>query len=368
MSVHFVGPEPEMRASVLLALEYYARPKVHDFDGLIADVGLRAPASYSPMAFVSLVATGKLLERIARELNDDCLGLRMGLAMAAGGTGLLGHVVMTAATARDALTVSAGFAKVFVPEVEAGYGENYKTGIAAGWWRYPESIPARRQLNAFTAVCVLSRLRDAMGEDWHPQLIKLEDRRPSGCPQCAGNGCNSCEAFVRRVLGDRVAFDQDVCSVTHSISALNREMKGRNDLAHKLHFHHAERALAELCYSNEWLRRTRLEIQSLLERQLSPTLGLVAEAMRETPRSLKGRLQAEGTSFEAVLNGVRRERAHRLLQETDLPLSRIAYELGYSDPSIFTRAAYRWFDVSPRQYRQIARRPSPPPQSAAAKP
>ncbi len=360
MSVHFVGPVPEIRAGVLVALEAFAKPRIENYDALIAESGLQPAASYTPMAFISLVALGEILERISSMLNDDCLGLRIGQAMVPGGTGLLGHVVMTAATARDALTVSAAFAKVFVPEVEAGYSENYVTGIAEGWWQYPEGIPARRQIDCFTMVCVLSRLRDAMGDGWYPQLIKLEGRRPQGCPECAGQGCKSCDDLVRSVLGDRVSFEEEISSVSHPLSALNAKMRGANAMAHQLHFNHAERALAELCFADEWLRRARLGIQSVLQRQIAPSLADVSKEIGETPRALKSGLLAENTNFETVLNNVRKERADRLLRETDMPLSKIAYDLGYSDPSIFTRAAYRWFDVSPRKYRQSVRRPLPP--------
>lgn len=69
------------------------------------------------------------------------------------------------------------------------------------------------------------------------------------------------------------------------------------------------------------------------------------------PRSLQRRLKAAGESFEAIRDRVRRDLALRHLEQTDLPLIRLAELLGYSDASVLTRSCHRWFNRSPRQIR-----------------
>lgn len=69
------------------------------------------------------------------------------------------------------------------------------------------------------------------------------------------------------------------------------------------------------------------------------------------PRTLHRRLKAEGKSFEAIKDEVRRDVALTCLRNTDLPLTRIAEKLGYAETSVLSRSCLRWTGVSPRQIR-----------------
>ncbi|MDO5629681.1 MAG: helix-turn-helix transcriptional regulator, partial [Mobilicoccus sp.] len=85
-----------------------------------------------------------------------------------------------------------------------------------------------------------------------------------------------------------------------------------------------------------------------------PLIGSVANLLAMHPRTLQRRLAAEGTTFEEVLDEVRRERAHRLIVTTDLPLRQVAGMVGLSEPAALTRACRRWFGMPPRELRRGA--------------
>ena len=63
------------------------------------------------------------------------------------------------------------------------------------------------------------------------------------------------------------------------------------------------------------------------------------------------RLRAEGTSFERVLDEVRRRLALAYVVEKKLRVNEAAYLLGFSDPAAFSRAFKRWTGKSPRARR-----------------
>jgi AraC-like DNA-binding protein len=69
------------------------------------------------------------------------------------------------------------------------------------------------------------------------------------------------------------------------------------------------------------------------------------------PRTLHRRLKAQGKSFEGIKDEVRCDVALRYLQQSDLPLTRIAERLGYAETSVLSRSCFRWFGASPRQLR-----------------
>ena len=69
-------------------------------------------------------------------------------------------------------------------------------------------------------------------------------------------------------------------------------------------------------------------------------------------RTLRRRLDAEGTSFHELTEVCRRNVGHALLVRSELPMIEIALRLGYSDHTAFSRAFSRWFGASPRELRR----------------
>lgn len=86
-----------------------------------------------------------------------------------------------------------------------------------------------------------------------------------------------------------------------------------------------------------------------------PSLADVARSQHCSPRTLIRRLKQGGTSFQAIRDDVCRTLARDYLRNSDLPVSRIAWRLGYQEPSNFSRAFRRWHGVSPRAYRDAQR-------------
>jgi AraC-like DNA-binding protein len=75
--------------------------------------------------------------------------------------------------------------------------------------------------------------------------------------------------------------------------------------------------------------------------------------MAQHPRVVQRGLAESGTSFEEILDDIRRTMAWQL-SATGMQASQIATTLGYSEQSSYTRACRRWYGQSPRQL--IARR------------
>lgn len=82
------------------------------------------------------------------------------------------------------------------------------------------------------------------------------------------------------------------------------------------------------------------------------TLERIAERLAMSPRTLRRRLADEGYSFQEVKKMAREKRAKYYLSQTNMPLSEIAFELGYSELSAFSRAFRSWVGQTPQAYRE----------------
>ncbi|WP_163851469.1 AraC family transcriptional regulator [Pseudooceanicola aestuarii] len=77
-----------------------------------------------------------------------------------------------------------------------------------------------------------------------------------------------------------------------------------------------------------------------------------ARALKITPRTLIRRLAREGTSFQGIRDGLRRDMAIRDLAKEGKSLEAIAQDLGFASAANFHRAFKRWTGVTPGAYRR----------------
>jgi AraC-like DNA-binding protein len=105
--------------------------------------------------------------------------------------------------------------------------------------------------------------------------------------------------------------------------------------------------------------------QSALEREVRlillghagryPSAAEVASSMGMSLRTLFRRLRHEGTTFQALLDGVRRSVAIEFLESTSITVEEIAQRVGVSDASNFRKAFRNWTGSSPTTFRSNSR-------------
>lgn len=84
----------------------------------------------------------------------------------------------------------------------------------------------------------------------------------------------------------------------------------------------------------------------------TPTVGSVAEALQLSTRTLRRRLADQGLKLQDVKNDARAQRANFYLKQTQMPLSEVALEVGFSEMSAFNRAFRLWTGETPQECRE----------------
>jgi AraC-like DNA-binding protein len=82
-----------------------------------------------------------------------------------------------------------------------------------------------------------------------------------------------------------------------------------------------------------------------------PTIDDTAGRLGASARTLRRRLDEQGTHFRALVEQVRRKQAEELLGGTRLTVEQVADALGYAETASFTHAFKRWTGSSPRAFR-----------------
>lgn len=88
-------------------------------------------------------------------------------------------------------------------------------------------------------------------------------------------------------------------------------------------------------------------------RSRPPPIELAAEMTGVSKRTLQRYLSSKATSYARLIDQVRFDMALPLLDNGDLSITEIAYQLGYSNVANFSRAFARLTGMSPRSYRRL---------------
>lgn len=83
-----------------------------------------------------------------------------------------------------------------------------------------------------------------------------------------------------------------------------------------------------------------------------PGFDQIADDMRTSASTLRRRMEAEGQSYQAIKDHLRRDMAINLLSDSAMSVMDIAAELGFAETSAFHRAFKKWTGANPGEYRR----------------
>ncbi|MFE7801295.1 AraC family transcriptional regulator [Nocardia sp. NPDC057440] len=151
------------------------------------------------------------------------------------------------------------------------------------------------------------------------------------------------------LFGAPVRIDRPAAVLRVPSSLATRPLSGGDENLHRL----AMAFLAEQSggANASLVPKVRAAVQQLLG-TTPPEIGAVAKLLTAHPRTLQRRLAAEGTSFAAILDDVRRDAARRYLTTTDMPMSQVASLIGLSEQATLTRSCRRWWATTPTAIRR----------------
>lgn len=267
--------------------------------------------------------------------KDPAIGLHIGEHANSDEMGVVGHIFFNNATLGEALTQ---FERLYTL-VNAGMRVEFYVDDDFAYLNYICESPdyySRANMDRTMAVSV-ARARSLIHATLKMEYVAFAHPEPSYT------------AEYERFFQCPVKFDQPYCSIVFKKQFLEFELPKRNPYLHQVLTRHVETLLNKIRPKKSLSDR----VKKIVSKQL-PKGDVDAEKIAATlcmsRHTLYRKLKSEGHAFQELIESVRKEKAIRYIKEKRYSLSEIAFLLGFSELSAFSRAFKRWTGTSPAKY------------------
>jgi AraC-like DNA-binding protein len=319
------------------ALRYLAEVLDEDYEKdpgpLFADAGVPLDRTRQSGARVSQGAARRLWEGAVAATGDPALGLKVGRRVRPEGLHALGYAWMSSRTLAEALQRYCRYVKVLSTlPIAAGVMSSSAGCRFTAAFPDPAQQPHDAGIDA-SLMGLLTLAERAAGHPVRPRGVSL--RHP----------CRATTAVYQAAFGVPVEFDAATNGLRLDTATAEAVLPTDNPDVSVLMDQLAERYIADL-QPQPVATRVRRILRDLL-----PTGEVgqetVAARLNCSLSTLQRQLQSEGLNYRSVLDATRRSLADAYLREARFSQAEIAYLLGFSDQSNFSRAYRRWTGRSP---------------------
>jgi AraC-like DNA-binding protein len=302
-------------------------------EALVRGLPLELDALRDPATRVPIQVAAEVMQRALRLTGEPALALYVGWQMRLSSHGFLGFAAMTAGTVREAIELAVRYASTRTTALGLEFHVEGDTASLV--------IEERTSLGPLREFAVLSLIVGL----W--QIGQALTGRPlEGVAECAFPAPD----YIAKVpfANGLIKFDRPAHRLVFAARLLDTPLKTADPVATQLARAQCERELAAIVDAS-FPGRVRAAIARRAEGV--PSLAEVARELHVSTRTLKRKLADRDTTFSAILDDVRRQRALLLLDNRELSLGEIAGKLGYSEVPNFTRAFRKWTGTTPGAYR-----------------
>jgi AraC-like DNA-binding protein len=288
---------------------------------------------------ISAAAQGKLLEYAAEATDDNALGLHLAQQTNPREAGLLFYVASAAQTLGDALSLYARYCRITNEAVRPKLTSSPE-GIRVQLHFVGLPRHHARQNIEFMTAASLKGLREMAGRDFRLPQVSFAHARNSDLRE------------FERFFGCPVEFGASVDQLGFSNETLALPLVTED--------RHLLETLRPICDEAAKERKTptgtlRASVEDEVQKRLPHGKAKrqnVAKALGMSERTLSRKLTQERTSYDEIVEQLRRSLAVQYIRDRSISLSQIAWLLGYEGSTSFNHAFVRWTGRSPSASRR----------------
>ncbi len=305
---------------------------------LLQRVGLSERDLNKPENRISAAAQAGFLEYAAEALHDQAFGFHLATEANPRELGLVFYVASAAKDLGEAIALLVRYCRIVNEAIRVQLTRRSSDLVIEVHLAGVPRFRAAQNTELAIAV-VLKSLREITGRNVRPAKITLVHMRNSDFPE------------FERFCGCPVEFGGSSDQLVFSNQSLALPLI-TEDM-------HLLDALRPICDEAAKQRETAPgSLRALVENEAQKLLPQgrarrhnVAKKLALSTRTLARRLASEGTTFEEVVDELRRSLALQYVKTSSIPLSQIAWLLGYEGPTSFNQAFRRWTGRRPSALR-----------------
>jgi AraC-like DNA-binding protein len=303
---------------------------------LLKKAGLTLQQVETPTLRLNVKNQIAFLDLVAAALGDELLGFHLAQSFDLREIGMLYYVMASSETLGDALQRAARYSRLTNEGIHLKYRDSKEVII-----RFEYVNVARHQDRhqiEFFMISLIRLVRRLSGYNLSPNRVTLTHHR------------NCFHSTFNTFFGCNVLFGSDKDEIAFPLTIQLVPLASADPFLHAL--------LIAQCEQTHIHRLQPAALRVSVENEIVPLLphgkaqaSEIAKKLSMSQRTLARRLASEGLSFTAILDGLRCDLAKHYLREAELPITTIAWLLGYREVSAFTHAFKRWTGETPRQAR-----------------
>lgn len=279
--------------------------------------------------------------RAAASLTDDeTLGLSVGRAISLASLHVLGHLVLSSVSFRQAIELVMSTGPHWrEPVVELLTNDR----VRLGFYNDEEASAGARVRDQLIGVFLHDTARHFLEHTSDVVVVEFGFAAPADA------------TAYQQAFPDGVLFGGNGTFVCFPAAGLDHRRSGADPALTTKILALAREHFGEPETDHEWTNRVRVALRTHgAPRLMEPSV--LAQQLGVSPRGLGRRLAREGANFTKLLDEVLHERARALLSRPRATCGQVAEALGYAELSSFNRAFRRWSGgLAPSEYREQMR-------------
>lgn len=328
---------PQVAASSALALvSYLTRKGLGDRQRISQILGAPPNPAQGPDHRFDADSYYALWQYAESVSADPAIGLHAGAAVDPENMGLVGHVFFNCDTLGDAVAQYVRLHRLINESIHLSL-EQTETQTILSWQPDSPQHYCRQDMDR-TLASAIARTRHFILADFRADWIELAHPEPVYADE------------YRRLFGGEIGFDAAITRVAFDNRYLSHPIPRRNPYIYSAVLKQVNTILARWQPQKSFSRKVRRMIsrQMATDRINADTLAQQCHMSRQT---LYRRLKKEGIGFHELVEEVRKDKALRYVAGNQYALGEIAFLLGFSELSAFSRAFKRWTGMAPAHYR-----------------
>jgi len=304
-------------------------------DAMFLSAGLDPEKLNDPQARYPLDRSVELWRLISEQIEDPCWGLAAGELWRPTDFHALGYAYLASGTLECALKRMERYFRIVIQgwSVQSSItddGFSIIHVVSPDAANFPVNQDARLSIG-------LRMCQEVYGQEFRFREVRLAHH---------WQACGYEDFF-----GCPVRFDADFTGFTVPLDVARRPLPAKNrDLARAND--HILQDLERSLLDGSMLGRVKSAILDSLP-DGNPNAQGIARKLAVSSRTLQRKLQEEGTTFQTLLDVVRKELAEHYIHSGKYDLQTVTYLTGFANPPAFSRAYKKWTGRSPSEDREV---------------